>query len=457
MVQRVFLLTLIIGFLLLLCFSCPFLAQESTGSEIKWNGYLQTDNRLRLKGDNDFSWQEYRLGLKTEVKPTEKAHFYGEIWLRSFGFPRVVNTSDLVDKDKVSPLSLDFREAYVDLYGFLFDNLDLRIGRQRIAWGTADKLNPTDNLNPDDLEDIWDFGRHLGSDGLKASYYLEDYTFTAVFIPLFTPAVLPRGDWASALSPSMELPSGLTVRNSTDTIIMPENNLKESCISGVKISKKFFGYDFSLSYVYGRDDLPLAKKVTFTPTSTPGKVDIASELIYPRMHIAGIDMAGAIGDVGVWAETAIFYPEKVKTTTDLSALGMGIPESIALDDKPYVKYVLGADYTFKNGIYINGQYLHGFIHERGEDNLEDYFMFGLEWKLLDEKLKITPISGGVEIKDFRDIENNYAFILSPEITYRPVDNAEITLGTRFIDGKNTTTFGRVKDNDEMYFKAKYSF
>jgi len=153
----------------------------------------------------------------------------------------------------------------------------------------------------------------------------------------------------------------------------------------------------------------------------------------------------------------MFIPEKIKMTTDLSALGMGVQESTSLDDEPYIKYVMGADYTFKNGIYINGQYLHGFIHERGKDNLEDYFMCGLEWKSSDEKLKITPVGLGAEVKDFKDIKNNYALIYSPEIAYYPVDNAEIVLGARCIEGKNTTTFGRVKNNDEMYLKLKYSF
>lgn len=450
-------LFLVLG-LLLISIPCFLLSQESTtATEVKWNGYLQTDNRLRLKGDDGFSWQEYRLDLKIEVKPSEKVHFYSEVWLRSFGFTAAQNSSDLADKSKVSPLSLDFQEAYIDLYGFLLDNLDIRIGRQRIAWGTADKLNPTDNLNPDDLEDIWDFGRHLGSNGLKASYYLKDYTFSFIFIPTSTPAVLPKGDWASALSSPMELPTGLILGNYSDKIISPKNNFKESSITGVKISKNLFGYDLSLSYVYGRDDLPLVKKVTFTPTTTQGEVDIESELIYPRLHIAGIDMAGAIANVGVWAEAAVFFPEKIKMTTDLSALGLGIQESIALDDKPYVKYVVGADYTFKSGIYINVQYLHGFIHERGNGNLNDYFMFGLEKKFFNDKLKIIPITGGIVISDFKDIKNNYALILTPEITYYPVDNAEISLGARWINGKNTTSFGRVKDKDELYLKLKYSF
>jgi hypothetical protein len=175
------------------------------------------------------------------------------------------------------------------------------------------------------------------------------------------------------------------------------------------------------------------------------------------MNIAGIDLAGAIGSIGIWAEAALFFPEKIKMITDLSSLGMGVHESVALDNKPYIKYVIGMDYTFKNGIYLNIQYLHGFIHERGATNLEDYFMFGLEWKLLDNKLKITPIAGGIEIKEFKDIKNNYAIIYSPMITYYPFDNAEITIGLRLIDGKDTTSFGRVKDYDELFFSLKYNF
>ncbi len=441
--------------LLLPCLDNPLLAQESTDSKVTWGGYLQNENRLRSK-DGELSWNEYRLDLKAEVKPTEKVRFYSEVWIRSWGFSEVRESSDLANKDKVAPWNLDLREAYIDLYGFLFKNLDIRIGRQRIAWGTGDKLNPTDNLNPDDLEDIWDFGRHLGSNGLKMSYYLGGYTFEAAFIPAFTPAVLPRGDWAAALSPSMELPPGLTLRNLNDAIILPENKIKESSTVGVRVLKSLFGYDFSLSYVHGRDDLPLGEKVTLTPTGIPGEVDIASELVCPKRQVVGADMAGTISDVGVWAEAAVFFPEKVMLTTDLSALGMGVHESIALDDEPYVRCVVGADYTFKNGIYINGQYLHGFIHERGRANLEDYFMFGIEKKFLNDKLK-TMFSGGVEVKDFKDPKNNYALILTPGIAYQPVDNAEITLGFRWIEGKATTAFGRVKDSDEFYIGAKYSF
>jgi hypothetical protein len=350
--MKIKLFSIIVVYILLCLFSLPVNAQNDNSSDkgIKLGGYLQTDNRLCLKDDNEFSWQEYRLSLKAEAKPLEKARFYSEVWLRSWGFPNVQNISDLKDKNMVSTWNLDLREAYVDFYSFLSDNLDIRIGRQRIAWGTGDKFNPTDNLNPYDLEDIWDFG----------------------------------------------------------TIDLPEKNLKEGSTIGIKISKNIFDFDFSLSYVHARDPLPMANKITFIPTEKYEEVDIKSQLIYPRMNIAGIDLAGAIGSIGIWAEAALFFPEKIKMITDLSSLGMGVHESVALDNKPYIKYVIGMDYTFKNGIYLNIQYLHGFIHERGATNLEDYFMFGLEWKLLDNKLKITPIAGGIEIKEFKDIKNNYA-------------------------------------------------
>lgn len=428
-------------------------------SEIEIGGYIKTDNRIRLQDGNKFTWNENQLDLKAEVTPSEKTHLFGEFMLRGFGLPQIAETKDLQrkDKDKALPWAIEFKEAYIDFYGFLLTNLDLRIGRQRIAWGTADELNPTDNLNPDDFEDIWDFGKKLGTNSLKATYYLGDFTLTGVFIPIFTPAVLPDSDWASALSPSMSIPEGLKIQKISDQIILPENNPKKGSMGAVKVAKSFFNYDFSLSYFYGRDDLPLIDQVSIEPVDTLGSVNVHTKLCYPRMQVVGLDMAGAIGDVGIWAEGALFIPEKVEMTTIIpTQSGMVSQKSTALKDQGYFKYVVGGDYTFKNGLYVNGQFLHGFYHEREKDNLEDYLMLGFEKKFLNDELKIT-LAGGAEIKEFDDLKDNYATIIFPEISYYPLDNTEILLGVYLIDGKETTNFGRVKENDEGYIKAKYSF
>ncbi|MBE0432684.1 hypothetical protein IBX73_04355 [candidate division WOR-3 bacterium] len=225
----------------------------------------------------------------------------------------------------------------------------------------------------------------------------------------------------------------------------------------MKIKRQFFDYDVSLSYVYGLDDLPVACRAVITATENLGEVDIYTELLYPKRHIAGFDVAGALGEIGIWGEAALFMSEEVRLLTDLSALGMGVEETIALEDRSYVKFLLGADYTFRNGFYINMQYLHGFVHERGRANLEDYLLVGTELRLLNDRIKIVPVAGAVTVTDFSDIANNYAVVYAPEISYRPIDNAELTCGTRLIQGSNNTVFGRLKDNDEVYFKVKYSF
>ena len=320
-------------------------------------------------------------------------------------------------------------------------------------------INPTDNLNPDDLEDIFDFGRHLGSNAFMATYYLDDFTFSGVCIPVFTPTVLPFGDWANAFAPPVNLPPGMQINSFADHVILPDNKLSETSSFGFKASTNLLNYDVSLSYYYGRDALPLISAVNMTPVDTIGTMDAEANMIYPRIQTVGVDMAGSIGDVGVWAEGALFIPEKQYNdiTFPDPQYGKVTKREIALDSKPYFKYVIGGDYTFKNGWYVNAQYLHGFIHERGSENLNDYFLIRLEKKFMNDELKIIPFGIALSIPDWSDIKNNYGIAGGPEIDYYPVDALEIAIGAYIIDGKGNNLFGNVKDLDEIFLKISYDF
>ncbi len=440
-----------IPFITLLSLSLIFAEEPENG--LKWSGYLQLDHRFFTR-TGDFSFKEYRLDLQSEYRTSENSKFFSDIWVRSLGFQSVSTSSDLFSKNKISPVDFEIREAYLDIYGFLTKNLDIRIGRQRIAWGAADKINPTDNINPDDFEDIWDMGRHLGSDGIKATYYFKNFTIQGVFVPNFTPAVLPLPQWSSVLIPPfqiMEFGKDYKLRNVNDRIIMPENNLEENMIAGLKISTNIAGYDLSLSYLYGRDDLPTLNYLRIENITFAKEIDVVANLIYPRMKVLGADFSGSIGDIGIWGEAGLFFPEEVKLRT--SYLGLYTVESTALSDSPYLKYTIGIDYTFKNGIYLNTQFVHGFVHERGKKNLEDYLTMQLEWKLFNDKLKLIPISGAIEHKD----KKNYAIIYYPSLEYRPFENTLLIIGVRSINEKGSTNFGRLKDMDEFFVKAKYNF
>jgi hypothetical protein len=456
--------------IILLVASSIFKAQDSTvqnpdENKLKLSGELQTDERFLLKDKNDWAWNETRLTLKLDKKITSNSKFYSEVWLRNIGLPNLITSANLYNKGIVDPYNLEIRQAYVQLYGFLTKNLDVTIGRQRIVWGTADKLNPTDNLNPYDMEDILDFGRHRGSDAINLNYYFNnDFSMQGVFIPFFQPANMPVGIFSDALNPVLELPQGMVLKGYSDTILMPRYSVGKSSISGLKFKGFAKGVDFSVSYVWGIDGLPFNTRNTFFPVDALGGININSQLSFARTHIIGADLATSLAGIGFWAEAAAFVPEKdVVMTNDLSALYPMLPvpvtqDSLILDKtKPYLKFVAGGDYFFADGSYINLQYMHGFIHERGNKHLNDYLFLQYEKKFFNEKLKVAPIGGGFIVADWDEIKDNYALVYMPEISYNATDNAEIILSTVIFNGKGANLFANLKDYNMFMFKLKYSF
>ncbi|MDD4210249.1 hypothetical protein SDC9_44785 [bioreactor metagenome] len=457
--------TINLFFSMLLLVSVSSLTNAQEDNSLKLTGELLTDERLLLKDKNDWAWNENRLTLKLDKRIAGNSKFYSEVWLRNIGLPTASQSADLYNKGIVDPYNLEIREAYVQLNDFLTKNLDVTIGRQRIVWGTADKLNPTDNLNPLDLEDILDFGRRRGSDAINLNYYLSnDFSLQGVFVPFFQPANMPVGVFATALNPTMELPQGMVLKSFSDTVLMPRYNLGVSSTAGFKFKGFAKGVDFSVSYVWGYDGLPFVTKNAFIPVDLSGGISIASELSFARTHIIGADMATSIAGIGFWAEAATFVPEKdVIMTNDLSAFYPTSPvpvtkDSLLLDKtKPYLKFVVGGDYNFSDGSYLNLQYMHGFVHERGAENLNDYFFLRYEKKFFNEKLKVAPIGGGFIVTNWNNIKDNYALVYMPEVSYKATDNAEITISTVIFDGKGDNLFANLKDYNMVMFKLKYSF
>jgi hypothetical protein len=453
---------------LILSFAIISVTSQLTAQEdnsLKLSGDLLTDQRFLMNRSKDWAWNENRLSLKLDKKFTGNSKFHTEVWLRNFGLPAISESADLYNKGIIDPWDLEIREAYLQLNGFLTKNLDLTIGRQSMVWGTADKLNPTDNLNPYDLEDLLDFGRHRGSDAINLNYWLNnDFSLQAVYIPIFQPANMPAGVFSTVFNPSVDLPQGMVLKGLNDSLIMPRYNLKESSTAGFKFKGFAKGVDFSLSYVWGYDGIPFNTRNTFIPVDMAGATQINSQLSFSRTHIIGADMATSIGGAGLWAEAAAFIPDgSVLLTNDVSAFYPGSPmpvtqDTVVLDKtKPYVKFVVGTDYNFSDGSYLNFQYMHGYVHERGQGNLNDYLFMKYEKKFFNDKLKVVPIGGGIVVSDWSRIKENYAYAYMPEISYIATENAEITLSAFITDGKGKNMFAKLSSYDMIMVKLKYSF
>lgn len=446
---------------LFLCLIPAMLAAQDTERWI-WRGSLRTDHRMLLKQDQEWAWNENRLDLSV-ARRTSGIHVFANSWIRHLGPSMAHSSAELTDKDLVYPLQIDIREAYAEIYDFLLPGLDLKIGRQHIAWGTADRFNPTNTLNAYDLEDVLDMGRLNASDALSMHWHLgHTWSLQVIAIPLFRPANMPVGYFSSLFQEAAGLPGNFQINEYSDELLLPANNPRESGSTGVRLRGFALNADFSISYTYNRNSLPLAKQVIL---SRGGQgLNVHASLIFPRQHVIGADVAGSIGLFGAWAELAVFLPEnEIRTTIDMTALypedspATTLLQLTALKKEPFVKCVVGTDYTFSNGAYINLQYLYGFFHENGRDNTTDYLLINLEKTILQNKLLLKPLAGGINVSDRTDIKNNHALFLNPEISYIGRDNLTITAGAFLFYGKGENLFAKMKHARMMTLAVQLAF
>ena len=450
----------ILLFYLVLLLSAPALAQEKPLLSI--SGELLTDQRFLFKNDNEWAWNENRLTLELDKKVNDKSKFHSEIWVRNLGVPNIGSSSQLYNKGIMEPYDIEVREAYIELYKFLLPKLDVKIGRQRLAWGTADKLNPTDNLNPYDLEDIIDFGRHRASDAISMEYYFNhDYSLQLAYIPFFKPWNMPVGLFSDILVP--ESPANLGQATSliiNDQVVSPDNNLGSSATFGACLSGFAFNFDFALNYLWGYDGQPFITDKVLFPYDTIGGIQVDTRLDFSRNHIFGASIAGTIGGFGIWSEVAVTLPDtEIRSRTDLTQV-FGTPiviDTVLLKKESYVKYIIGTDYHLGDGSYFNFQYLHGFFNERGKDNLNDYFFMRFEKPLFNNKLLLSLINGGFVVSEWDDIKNNYALLYLPEIKYTATPNTHIYISSVIFKGKGSSTFSGLDDYNMFMLKVEYSF
>lgn len=451
----------LIPILLLALLVSPHLSAQSEEG-LKLSGEFKTDQRVVLKVKNDWAWNENRLSLKLDKRISGSTRFYSELWVRNMGLPTVNSMSGLYNKGIIDPFSFEVREAYVRMQDFPIKNMDFSFGRQHISWGTADQLNPTSNLNPYDLEDLLDFGRRRGTEALNLQYYFNhDFSLQAVYVPFFRPANLPVGIFADVLMPEMELPMGMQLGQLTDTIVMPAPNFRENATAGLRFKGFAGGIDFSVSYAWTYDGLPMASYNKIGAAGFTGLVPLRTSLKYARTHIFGADFATTIGGFGLWGEAAVVLPhEDFIMRNDVSDL-IGFPlviDSLILDKtEPYVRFIVGSDYNFSDGSYMNLQYMHGFIHEHGQGNLNDYFFMRYEKSFFREKLKISPLSGAFIVTDWKELKSNYAIIYMPEVGYMATPNTEIKLAALIAEGKGDNMFVKLKDFNMLMLKLIYSF
>jgi hypothetical protein len=334
-----------------------------------------------------------------------------------------------------------FQEAYIDYYSKL---LDIRFGKQIIAWGKADEINPTDVLNPQNLANITEDKsvRKIGLLCLKTDWKFSDYVLEGIWKPEFQEMQIPslNSRWAFFSLPGVtELPSPS----------YPDNELGDTEWA-LKLSRTFSMYDFSVSYFDGWDNI-FTPNLVFNSDTQQIELD---ELVFHRTKMFGADFAGSIRSVGVWGEFAYFRTEDTEGTDSTIK-------------NPYLQYVVGADYTFGYNITANVQYFQQYItkidddaEETSEEDMISKLGIGMPLQQA-VSLRIAKKFGEgdvhkLELFGLYDLKHQ-GMMLQPKLVISPEDALSLEIGTVIYDGDEESIFGRFDANDEVYLKCTYSF
>ena len=107
-------------------------------------------------------------------------------------------------RQKVDPLYFESEALYIRITDFILDGIDVRVGRQIIDWGSADRFNPTSVINGLDLEDYQDFGRRVANEMVNITFapdwevggeetpIFSEFQFQVVWVPVFRSGLIPE-------------------------------------------------------------------------------------------------------------------------------------------------------------------------------------------------------------------------------------------------------------------------
>jgi hypothetical protein len=250
---------------------------------------------------------------------------------------------------------LEFKELYLSRS---WNDLDLKAGIQRFAWGRLDEYAPNDLLNP------WDYtqfirkpleDRKIGTPSVSITINKSDWTFETVWVPVLVPYRLPLPDerWAGSSFAS----SIANVLPSTSIIVqepeLPDRTIKNGN-AGIRI-KKTGTIDWAVNLYHGYDPRPVFKTTSLVITPTfaidPGYVPD-----FHRITVIGLDAAIVHGDLSLRAEIAYSFNRMLNIRRELwgypATLSPGVYPLNTIGQKHDVlDYGIGADYRlFEDGL-----------------------------------------------------------------------------------------------------------
>ncbi len=409
----------------------------ASAQELYWGGFVEGLWGAGLDDNNptarDYPVAETRLQLRLESYG-DNAEVFGKLDFVQDGFDS-------------ANYEVDLREAYIK-FSINSANMDFKIGRQILTWGTGDLIFINDVF----AKDYQSFLVGRQDQYLKApqtAVRLEWYnglgSFTIVGIPDFEPNVTPTGDRLSFFNPN----SGSIVGSGGYMSPVEPTNKFENSEIAFKFSRMVSGFNFS-GYAYkGFYKNPIG----YDPN--------ANTIFYPELNVYGASIRGQVMGGILWAEGGYFDSRE-----DRDAINYFIENSSMKGLIGFERQV-GTDLTAN----LQFQYEQMVDYDKYEASHAQALNFAISmggaapvkaektrtlvtsrWtKMLSSQTVTLSLFGFYSPSD----EDGYARFL---VAYKYSDELSLQAGGNIFDGKSPNTqWGQFSLNDNLYVKVNYGF
>lgn len=401
--------------LIILLFSASAYAGDFSGTLTYSGGYNFTENNLS---------NTLNLNLNYIHNFTDEVFAEGDL---------IIKYSDSFASN---PFMITPKELYIGTYD-LIPQLDTRTGLLIVSWGSADMLSPLDNFNPSPTGmSFTSMAQKNGVLAADATYYFNDITFLqTIVLPSFAPSYMPE-EYEEQMYLSMFAPQfqaqGIEITSVNITHTFPENP-----VWGIKLGRSFTSFDAAISYYNGY--YLSAYPETIEPVPGPSGMSLDLGLGYPKKSVFGFEFQGdfpGIDGATLRGDLAYIVPQPWQ-----------VQGEDTLKD-PYIKAVIGADYTTSFDLYLNVGFIWGFAFEEG-DQCSPYISLNARKELEDSKL--TPnYLGIISLQDG-------SMINSIGASYNFTDDFLVTLSYVSVLGNQTSKLGQMGSAEGLYLTGEWSF
>lgn len=387
------------------------------------HGYWETRAGIRTQQDpeqpSDASIAEMRLQLETK-RSWERAifEFRGDVY------------TDAIREDA----EFDLRQLRLSFTPI--KQIDIRIGRQPLTWGTGDLLFIND-LFPKDWQSFF-LGRDVEylkapSDAVRIGWFPGPVNVDVVYTPQFDPDRFIRGDRISYYNPLFG-PSG---KDRPVNAGVPDRWFTDD-EKALRIYRKFGTYEYALYGYSGFWKSPAGQRL------------FPFEVTFPRLNVYGASARGPLGkgilsiEVGYYDSREDKSGGKIHVNNSEFRFLIGYEQELAKEFtggiQYYVEHMMDYD-AYRSTIFK-------FLASRDENR--HVVTLRLTKLLMSQDLTLSLFT-------YYSPSDQDAYF-RPHAEYKVNNHWTVSAGGNFFLGEsNRTFFGQFENNSNVYAAARYSF